>query len=93
MVALKLGDSPKVAADLNKPLFEAAVDLVLKDAAISGLLGVSAVSELLPFRKLRPGRRQTPVFSPPQGLVCKMAVRKGVTASGTRSGAPRFRWW
>ena len=63
-MALKLGDSPKGAADLNKPLFEAAVDLVLKDAAISGQLGVSAVSELRPCRKLRP---QTPMVSPPTG--------------------------
>lgn len=70
-MALKLGNSPKVAADLNKPLVEAAVDLVLKDAAFSGLLGVSAVSELLPFLKLRPGRRQTPVVSPPQGWCAK----------------------
>ena len=82
MVALKLGDSPKVAADLNKPLVEAPVDLVLKDAAISGLLGVSAVSELLLFRRLRPGRRQTPVVSPPQGWCAKWPYERALLRQG-----------
>jgi len=33
--ALKLGAAPTVAVDLDSPLFEAAVDLAMKDAPIS----------------------------------------------------------